>query len=172
MSSNPQIFQKGYRGFIQPTLVTGDSQNKIIMLVRPRKTDPLIPTYIHRSMSLDKGIHWNNLEPINLLNPDSAIDAINLSSNTLLLAYNRVINHLKSRNILSLAISYDEGLNYYPIIIKNSIYPEGDIEYSNILSEEYSYPAIIMNPDNNEIHVIYTFNRINLKHKVFQLLPK
>ncbi len=44
-----------------------------------------------------------NLEPVNLLNPDSAIDAINLGDDTLLLAYNRVINHHKLRNILSLA---------------------------------------------------------------------
>ncbi|MGN7619468.1 MAG: exo-alpha-sialidase [Rickettsia amblyommatis] len=142
------------------------------MLVRPRKTDPLISTYIHKSVSVNKGIFWSNLEPVNLLNPDSAIDAINLGDDTLLLAYNRVINHHKLRNILSLALSNDEGFNWHPITIRNSIYPAGDIEYSNIPSEEYSYPAIIMSPDNNEIHVIYTFNRINLKHKVFQLLTK
>lgn len=172
LPSNPQIFQKGYRGFIQPTLVSSNLPNKIIMLVRPRKTDSLMSTYIHRSISINNGICWSNLEPVNLLNPDSAIDAINLGDDTLLLTYNRVINNHKSRNILSVATSYDEGLNWHPITIRNSIYPEGDIEYNNILSEEYSYPAIIMSPDNNEIHVIYTFNRINLKHKVFQLLPK
>ncbi|XVN42263.1 MAG: exo-alpha-sialidase [Candidatus Rickettsia vulgarisii] len=121
------------------------------MLVRPRKTAPLISTYIHRSISINKGIYWSNLEPVNLLNPDSAIDAINLSSDALLLTYNRVINHRKSRNILSLATSYDEGLNWSPIIIKNSTHPKGDIEYSSVTSEEYSYPAIIMNPDNNKI---------------------
>lgn len=142
------------------------------MLVRPRKTDPSIPTYIHRSISINKGICWSNLEPINLLNPDSAIDTINLNSDTLLLAYNRVTNNLTSRNILSLALSSNEGLDWYHITIKNSTYPKGDIEYSNISSKEYSYPAIITNHDNNEIHVIYTFNRINLKHKVFQLLPE
>lgn len=169
---NPQVFQNGYRGFIQPTLVSGNSPNKIIMLVRPRKTDPLISTCIHRSESVDKGIHWSYLQPVNLVNPDSAIDAINISNHTLLLAYNRVTYSLTSRNILSLALSTNEGLNWNPITIQNSTYPKGDIEYSNIQSEEYSYPSIIINREHNEIHVIYTFNRINLKHKVFKLLTK
>ncbi|WP_266105306.1 MFS transporter [Rickettsia peacockii] len=110
LPSNPQIFQKGYRGFIQPTLVSSNLPNKIIMLVRPRKTDSLMSTYIHRSISINNGIYWSNLEPVNLLNPDSAIDAINLGDDTLLLTYNRVINNHKSRNILSVATSYDEGL--------------------------------------------------------------
>ena len=78
------------------------------MLVRPRKADSLISTYIHRSISINKGIYWSNLEPVNLLNPDSAIDTINFSGDALLLTYNRVINYRKSGNILSLATSYDE----------------------------------------------------------------
>ncbi|WP_256377132.1 MULTISPECIES: exo-alpha-sialidase [spotted fever group] len=60
---------------------------------------------MHRSISINNGIYWSNLEPVNLLNPDSAIDAINLGDDTLLLTYNRVINNHKSRNILSVAIA-------------------------------------------------------------------
>ena len=170
---DPQILQKGYRGFIQPTLVINDdnANNKIIMLVRPRSTNvsPYVP-YIHRSISFNNGIDWTKLEPTDLLNPDSAIDAINLPNNITLLVYNRVVNYSKTRNILSLAASFNEGVNWYPVKIKNSTFPEGDIEFNNLISEEYSYPTIIMNPNNNEIHIIYTFNRVNFKHKVFKLI--
>jgi predicted neuraminidase len=172
LSDNPKIYQKSYRGFIQPTLISNNNTgNKIIMLVRPRNiNNPLFSIlYIHRSISINRGINWSNLESTDLLNPDSAIDAINFYNN-ILLVYNRVANHSTSRNILSMAISFNDGLNWCPIIIKNSLFPKGDIEYNEIISQEYSYPAIIMNSDTQEIHVIYTFNRINFKHKVFQLL--
>lgn len=171
LTHNPKIFQEGYRGFIQPTLVplNDNIHNKIIMLVRPRNTHPSYSKlHIHRSVSANEGKDWSNLQPIDLLNPDSAIDAVNLGNNLLLLAYNRVVHYSKSRNILSLAVSFNEGLNWYPIKMKYSTFPEGDIEYSKITSQEYSYPAIVMDTNNQEIHVAYTFNRINFKHKVFR----
>ncbi len=172
LTHNPKTFQEGYRGFIQPTLVllNDNIHNKIIMLVRPRNTNPSYSKlHIHRSVSVNEGKDWSNLQPIDLLNPDSAIEAINLGNNLLLLAYNRVLHYSKSRNILSLAVSFNEGLNWYPIKIKYSIFPEGDIEYSKVTSQEYSYPTIAMDTNNQEIHVVYTFNRINFKHKVFRL---
>ncbi|MCC8398031.1 MAG: exo-alpha-sialidase [Rickettsia endosymbiont of Labidopullus appendiculatus] len=172
LSHNRQIFQEGYRGFIQPTLISlTKACHKVIMLVRPRNTNPLLSKlHIHRSISMNKGKNWSNLQPTDLLNPDSAIDAINLGNKTILLAYNRVVTYSKSRNILSLAISFNEGVNWHPIGIKDSIFPKGDMEYSKLTSQEYSYPAIIMDIYSKEIHVAYTFNRINFKHKVFKLL--
>lgn len=183
-----RIFEQGYRGFIQPTLIGNEVEpQKILMLLRPRRSHIGMFLPIYRTLSSDGGKSWELMKPLSLLNADSAIDALRISKNTVLLVYNRVVvsdsikiqtmpltswnkekANWKGRNVLSMAFSYDEGLTWKAVPLKHSQLPEGDIENHTGEEGEYSYPAMIKDHQGT-IHLVYTVNRKNIKHVVLRV---
>lgn len=131
-------------GAIQPSILVHRS-GKLQILCRSRQSKIL------SSWSEDNGLHWTELAPLNLPNPNSGIDAVTLKDERQLLVY----NHLTSgRNMLNVAISGD-GIKWEAAVLL-----ENDIK-----EKEFSYPAVIQSID-GMVHITYTWNRKLIKHIV------
>lgn len=105
------------------------------------------------SFSKDKGENWSPLEPINLLNPNSATDAI-LTNRGFLIVYNPDIpgkEWWEGRTKLRLAHS-NNGIDWIDVLT-----------LENQDKGEYSYPTIFQD-SKGKIHITYTYNRKNIKH--------
>jgi len=135
-------------GNIQPAVVELSDRSLLAFMRTSGKGG-----YIWYSRSFNHGLTWTNPKHTNFKNPNSAIDLIKLSNGSLLLAFNDSFN---SRTPLSLILSEDEGetWKYYKVIEKR----EG----------EYSYPSLLEDKD-GLIHLVYTNNRKNIAHVVFNL---
>jgi predicted neuraminidase len=132
---------------IQPSILLYPS-GKLQMVCRSKQSRVLT------SWSEDNGIHWTELTPLTLPNPNSGIDAVTLKDGRQLMVY----NHLTTgRNILNVALSED-GINW-----KAAVLLENDEK-----SAEFSYPAVIQ-LNNNLVHITYTWNRKLIKHVVLDL---
>jgi predicted neuraminidase len=100
----------------------------------------------------DGGQTWSKPKFLDLPNPDSAVDALPLSQNRILMAFNDSSNN---REILQLAVSNDQGINWIRIhTLENSPH------------EEFSYPYMIRGR-NGLIHLVYTWKRKRIKHWTF-----
>lgn len=131
-------------GIIQPTLFFG-KEGAIKLLARSRQIG-----FICTAESHDQGKTWSAATPIDLPNPNSAIDAVNILDGRVALVY----NHSKeNRYPLNIATSKDGGLTW-----ETEIVLEKD-------PGEYSYPSVIQTMDEN-IHITYTWNRKCIKHIV------
>lgn len=134
---------------IQPTLLL-HPHGKIQALLRSNQN------YVMESWSADEGKTWSPLQKTNVLNPNSGIDAITLSSGLQVLVYNPMqsgTEWVNGRNKLNVAVSTD-GVNWKDIAeLENQ--PEG----------EFSYPSVIETSD-KKVHVIYTANRKWIRHVV------
>ena len=137
----------GGKSFIQPSIAALNTH---------------FATAFYRSVSTDKriaaattedcGQNWTVPDYLDLSNPDSAVDALPLPENCILLAFNDSRN---SREIMQLALSKDNGQNWTRIhALENSP------------NEEFSYPYMIRGR-NGLIHVVYTWKRKRIKHLVF-----
>ncbi|WZL90463.1 sialidase family protein [Salinimicrobium sp. 3283s] len=111
------------------------------------------------SLSKDLGESWTKLEKTSIANPNSGVDAVTLANGHHLLVY----NPLKSgkdwhngRNKLIVAISLN-GEDWEPVL-KLEDRSEG----------EYSYPAIIQD-NNGDIHITYTYERERIKYVKLRL---
>jgi predicted neuraminidase len=105
---------------------------------------------IWRTESWDKGETWNAPTPTTLPNPNSGIDLLRLRSGRLLLAFN---NSQTSRTPLNLALAdEDEDWRWIQTI------EDGP--------GEFSYPTLAQT-DNEQIHVVYTFQREHIHHFCF-----
>jgi len=111
---------------------------------------------IIHSLSTDQGRTWSVLEPIDLPNPNSGIDAVTLSNGIHLLAYNHSQKPPREwggpRYPLNIAISND-GFSWKASIVLEEA------------PGEYSYPSIIQDKQ-GLVHVVYTYNREKIKHVV------
>jgi len=104
------------------------------------------------AVSHDAGLTWSQPAPLSLPNPNSALDAVLLSGQRILMAYN---DSPVNRETLSLAVSHDRGARWRRI--------------ANIENEhggEFSYPYMIRTQD-DRIHLVYTWNRKRIRHAVF-----
>ncbi|MFD1874194.1 sialidase family protein [Hymenobacter bucti] len=113
---------------------------------------------IAQAWSTDGGASWGKLSQTNLLNPNSGTDAVTLKSGAQLLVYNPALpgkDWADGRGKLRVAQSAD-GQNWHDI----AVLEDGS-------TEEYSYPAIIEG-QNGQVHITYTYNRKNIKHVVLQ----
>lgn len=136
---------------IQPTLLVYP-ENRIQALLRSNQN------YIMESWSSDEGITWSPLAKTNVLNPNSGIDAVTLSSGLQVLIYNPMesgADWVNGRNKLNLAVSTD-GINWQDAAILED-QPSG----------EFSYPSVIEASDKN-VHIVYTSNRKSIKHVVLK----
>lgn len=99
--------------------------------------------------SRDFGQTWTELAPLELLNPNSGIDAVTLADGRFALVYN---NTPKARTPLDLALSTDAE------------------KWTKVLTletepGEFSYPAIIQTKD-GRLHITYTWKREKIRHVV------
>jgi predicted neuraminidase len=129
-------------GAIQPTLINGT--NGLLMLCRTKQKK------IAKAWSKDGGKSWTDLSLIDLPNPNSGIDAVQLRDGRALLVYN---DSDKKRTPLNIAISTDDGVSWKP----------GPVLESE--PGEYSYPAVIQSAD-GLVHVTYTWHRQKIRHVV------
>jgi predicted neuraminidase len=107
--------------------------------------------------SEDNARTWTEPEPIDLIIPNSGIDAVTLKDGRFILIYNNLDpgESWGDRNILNMAVS-DDGINWKAAaLLEND--PDKDAEYS--------YPAVIQTKD-GLVHITYTWNRKLIKHVV------
>jgi len=158
---------------IQPTLL--QHGHKELQMLARSKNNFIISCY-----SSNGGRTWGSLQPINLPNPNSGIDAITLDNGLHLLVYNHAKKEKNkwggARSTLDLAIS-DDGWNWKKISTlekdidgKTGIFElntETDLQTGNtdFYEREYSYPAIIQGKD-GLVHVTYTWKRRRIKHSI------
>ncbi len=136
---------------IQPTLLLYP-EGKIQALLRSDQT------CIMESWSSDEGKTWSALAKTNVLNPNSGIDAVTLSSGLQVLVYNPKKgggDWVNGRNKLNVAVSGD-GKTWKDLAV-----------LEDQASGEFSYPAIIQTSD-KAVHVVYTANRKSIKHVVLE----
>lgn len=136
---------------IQPTLLLYPD-GKIQALLRSNQN------YIMESWSADKGKTWSKLAKTNVLNPNSGIDAVTLSSGLQVIVYNPMESGkdwVNGRNKLNVAVSVDGKIWKDVAVLEDQ--PTG----------EFSYPAVIQTSD-KAIHVVYTANRKSIKHVVLK----
>ena len=131
---------------IQPAILQHGNK-RLQLLCRSRQG------VVVESWSSDKGNTWTKVQPIELPNPNSGLDAVTLSSGKHLLVYNPLRS---GRSKLVLAESSD-GKNWKELAELEST-PRG----------EYSYPAIIQTRDGS-IHITYTYQRRKIKYARFKL---
>jgi len=128
---------------IQPTLLAYPG-GRLQLLCRTRQGA------IGACWSDDAGETWTPLEPTELPNPDSGIDAVTLADGRALLIYNHA---QMARTPLNLAIS-DDGTLWSAVAVLEDV------------PGEFSYPAIIQGRDGT-VHVTYTWNRRRIRHAAF-----
>ena len=109
--------------------------------------------FILQAFSSDQGHTWTALEPSNLMNPNSGIDAVTLKDGRHVIVYNPV---KKGRSPISVAISSD-GKTWKDVAT-----------LENEPGEEFSYPAVIQTKD-GKVHITYTWKRKKIKHVILSL---
>jgi predicted neuraminidase len=128
---------------IQPAILT-HADGRVQILCRSRNAGRIVSAW-----SEDSGETWSTLEPIDLPNPNSGIDAVTLRDGRHLLVYNHTS---RGRSPLNVAVSAD-GL----------VWRAAEVLESE--PGEYSYPAVIQSSD-GLVHVLYTWKRVRVKHVV------
>jgi predicted neuraminidase len=136
------------KGVIQPSLVEV-SEGRVRAFMRSTQAIGRICF----ADSPDYGRTWSRANPTALPNPNSAIDAVNLGSGLIVLAYN---HSTSARTPLTLALSRDGGTTWRRFL---------DLESGD---GEFSYPSLIQSADGN-IHVVYTWRRANIGHAVISM---
>ncbi len=136
-------------GVIQPTILEWPD-GKLQILCRSQQAR------IAESFSTDDGKSWTPLAKTSLPNPNSGIDAVNLSDGRALLVYNHTPQPKRGgprgREMLNIALTSD-GKTWKPaLILENE-------------KGEFSYPAVIQAPD-GLVHVTYTHHRKKVRHVV------
>jgi predicted neuraminidase len=104
--------------------------------------------------SMDAGKTWSAIRRTELLNPNSAIDAVTLRDGRHLLVYNPTRggkSKIAGRQTLSLAVSQD-GQAWKRV---------GDLESDQ--DGEYCYPSVIQSRD-DLVHVTFTWHHRGIKH--------
>jgi predicted neuraminidase len=137
----------GGKSFIQPSVVA---------------LGPSVATAFYRCLSHEKaigaavtndaGLTWSQPETLTLPNPDASLDALLLSDQRILLAFN---DSPANRETLRLAVSHDQGRHWTRIATLDSA-----------SGGEFSYPYMIRTQD-SRIHLIYTWDRKQMAHVVF-----
>lgn len=102
--------------------------------------------------SLDMGQTWGEMRLLDVPNPNSGTDAINLRDGRFLLVYN---NATTKRTPLNVAISRDAETWTSVLTLEDS-------------PGEFSYPTAIQTAD-GMVHITYTWNRVKIKHVVVDL---
>jgi predicted neuraminidase len=135
---------------IQPSILI-HPDNTLQMLCRSKGNS------INQAYSNNNGDSWGIITKTNLPNPNSGIDAITLKNGWHLLVYNPTVEGKNGRAKLNVAVSKDGSKWTDTVILENE--EQG----------EYSYPAVIQAED-GKVHITYTYNRVNIKHVVLEMI--
>ncbi len=139
-------------GIIQPSVV--EFRGKHLRLYA-RATSQI--ARICAADSYDAGVTWTQPHPLDLLNPNSGIDAVRLRDGRVVMIYNDTAH---GRTPLNLAVSKDgeHFTNFYTLEDQPG---------------EYSYPAIIQER-NGDLAITYTWKRKSIRFIQFPLaeIPK
>jgi predicted neuraminidase len=117
------------------------------MLVRPTEKIGKIGT----ATSNDKGKTWSEVTPLEMPNPNSAMDAVRLPDGRVVLVHNPTE---KKRHQLSLSVSRDGGVTWNTAL-----------DLMNEPGREHSYPAMIFGSD-GKLHISWTWNKENIGYAV------
>ena len=131
---------------IQPTVLFHPN-GKLQMLCRTQEGK------IGVTWSEDQGKTWTPVEASNLVNNNSGIDGLTLSSGYHLLVCNPI---KKGRNKLVL-LGSEDGVNWEELTV-----------LEDEKKGEFSYPAIIQAADGS-VHISYTYNRVKVKHVTLEI---
>jgi predicted neuraminidase len=150
---SPINLKENFEGVIQPTIFrAGPGLLRMLM----RTNDPI--GKIAMSVSEDEGRSWSDATLIDLPNPDSGFDAVNLKDGRVVLLYNPTVRVPGDdmRSPLSVAISSDGGQSWKRIV---------DLE--NTPGGEFSYPAVIQTSD-GKVAMTYTWNREKIRFALLE----
>ena len=134
-------------GIIQPSVVSLGAKH---LRLYARSTEVIGRVVV--SDSFDEGNTWTQARPIDVLNPNSGIDAVALKDHHVILIYN---NTTKGRSPLNLAISTDG--EHFKMFLTLEDEPG-----------EFSYPSLIQ-ASNGDLCMTYTWNRKSIR---FVRLPQ
>ena len=124
-------------GVIEPALFF-DAQGKLRMLCRDRSYCNGQTGYIWTAVSEDEGLHWSELKPTSLPNPDSSITVVDLGGGKVMLIYNH--SHT-DRFPINMAVSLDGGDTWSePLVLDTA----GEV------------PSAILSSD-GLVHITYAF---------------
>lgn len=133
---------------IQPSVIQ-HADGRIQVLCRSKENK------VMSSFSMDQGLTWGDWQATNLINPNSATDAIRLKNGLFIIVYNPSLagkDWWEGRTKLRVAISKD-GLKWKDVLALED----------GTKGDEYSYPTIIQDK-RGLIHITYTWNRKSIKH--------
>ena len=137
----------GGQSFIQPSVVAfGPSLAAAFYRCRTHEKK------IGAAVTTDAGAAWSEPKTLSLPNPDAGLDALLLSDQRILLAFN---DSPVNRETLRLAVSIDRGDHWTRIATLESA-----------VGIEFSYPYMIRTQD-GRIHLVYTWDRKRIQHVVF-----
>ncbi|MCU0289226.1 MAG: exo-alpha-sialidase [Acidobacteria bacterium] len=153
--------------YLQPAMVT-TGPNSAVVFHRSHRDNSRVAV----SLSNDVGRNWTTPRYIDLPNPGSGLNALPLSDNRILLAFNDSPTH---RDNLTLALS-----NLCPTEHTEDTEKTGDskrygkeletwqraVVLENTPGEEFSYPYMLRTRD-GLIHLVYTWQRKRIKHVTF-----
>ncbi|KAA3618973.1 MAG: sialidase [Calditrichaeota bacterium] len=139
-------------GAIQPTILSY-ADNRLQLLCRTENG------FISECWSENDGETWGPMTAMDLPNPNSGIDGVTLSDGRQLLIYNPTGGKWGARVPLTVAVSED-GKKWTPLFDLEPVTDPNTVD-----DEEYSYPSIIQTAD-EQIHVVYTWNRKSVRHVV------
>lgn len=135
---------------LQPSIV-GTKDRKLLAFMRHAGTKP---GKVLLSHSQDTGTSWGEITHTSLPNTDSSVAALRDDKGRLLMVFN---DGTKARNMLSLAISNDDGESWQHL---------HTFEHSNDEKAEFSYPAFVQD-STSRYHLVYTWMRTHIKHIAF-----
>lgn len=139
---------------LQPSIVAL-SEKKAYAFMRYARRAP--PYRIVVAKTENSGDTWSDTYRLGLPNPDAAVLAYQLSAEKFIMIYNHSTDE---RNDLSLAYSDDQAQQFKKIF-------EFELEESEIEHKyRFGYPSITETQD-GIIHLLYTWNRTNIKHIQF-----
>lgn len=152
------------RGLAQPSIVKYyDKQNNMKLRAFFRNRNNRIGKMCYMD-SDDVGKTWKKRVVTPLVNGNCSIDTCLLNNGYLLIIYTNS-DESRIRSPLSIAISADMGETFMTVKDVMPYYkaPEHVYQYA-----EFSYPSIIQTSD-NQIHVVYTYNRMTIGYLSFDL---
>ena len=141
---------------IQPSLMVYDDKT-VVAMIRDSGRDI---EKVHRNISYDSGVTWEEYQPTDVDNPNSAVFAFVDNKNRSWMLFNDSNRQReRPRNNLALAVSYDKGETWK--VVKYLENPEKEDSHEG----RYGYPWVTKQGD--IFHVMYTWDRLKFIHLRF-----
>ncbi len=144
------------RDALQPVLLPLNEQEAVVYM----RFAGIEPNRILYVATQDAGVHFSKPTKLALPNPNAAVAAVRLNSQELLMVYNNSLTH---RNVLSLSFAEGSALAEGSLERWFWLY---DFERTENELDRFSYPVLLQD-DEGSIHVMYSYNRRNIKHVEF-----